>query len=82
MEKQLILVVKKHRRFEAGHSLSMYIRTMSFCSLKTAWKLTFMGGKADEVGTFGARDKSVILGKVFYFTFPHPFLKCSCKATQ
>lgn len=64
LKKQLILVVKKHRRFEAGHSLSMYIRTVSLCSLRTIWKHTFMGGKADEVGTFGVRDKSMILGKV------------------
>lgn len=82
LEKQLLLVVKKHRRFEAGHSLRMHIRSMSLCSLKTIWKLTFMCGKADEVGTFGVRDKSVMLGEVFYFTFPQLFLPCSCKATQ
>lgn len=38
--------------------------------------------EADEVGTFGVRDESVMLGEVFHFMFPHLLLQCSCKATQ
>lgn len=32
-----------------------------------------------EIGTFGVRAQSVILGEVFYFTFPHLFLQSYCE---
>lgn len=55
-------------------SLSMLIRTVSLCSLKTIGNSHL--SVENEVGTFGVRDKSVLLGEVFYFTFPHLFLTC------